>query len=1044
VKSPLCFSVLFIRTILGLCLCLPAATAGLAQSASNPLDGEKPSPSQVSDSRPPSRDTRVLIPGPLRSFLRLAGISQNVSSDEVLPLLAREVFFLGYRGGNRTEFLVLLTRYVDQARELSALAGSNRVIYVSNCAEAEPLLRILGYRVRQNCGQSTASLATSVPERAFLTIDSGFPLTELEQTIQGGKPFSYEYSSTPVPVLFTEDVWTALKTNRQPNTKYLLDRMLRDPDLALLYWAFSGMDDDTRTVLRGTPGLDKLMPFAPLLNFYGSQICIRSGSVILPGGAEAGTAWKELVGVGPDSPGEFVLRLFGRDKGWLAAFFDALSHASQTQQAHFTQARFLKRMYTAFRPRNGSPDAARGVFRPAPALLLLLTRLRWDPNGDVHVPGNLPVWKEILQSPSIFKSIAKWNKGVSRINNPEQLLETMFSLVQTDTDAGPLRAFLCLSELDGRRPPNRRLSPETVRLLATRFVQFSDQYLIFSEFPGLEDSSIVRFINTAESVDRIRDHALRGNAMGIFQANVGLWQILARQEQIPAAQLNQSWQKVIAPFSQIGSAAQLFNAGRVSLKELLLAATGEPEKSQDEIVSLLAGPEQGDAEGQRVHAELADRMRSILHGQQLVSLDTLLAFGRGLDDRAGGAAAADRLVRLAKEFQEFEMPRPIFTNSERTEWAAGVYNNHHTNVEMKTDVAKLIQTAHSDAQIEEARGRLSSFLRDTLVGLNYAYYEPPGAQILRNNPLFVRSHDFSGETVAGIERVWEAPQLFGAGSPAGGGAHLIGSLAELPYVLAEVEQDFIAPEHIQALIWREVVPGLLTNSILPRWWDVSRTELHGVALYQRAGEELLSVAAENEDVRNKVLTILSDRMFPQRLAAVENDLRERLPTKTFSSISPADMFYLTSEFRERFPGNSGSLGPVARELESLSILHPAELSWTRLSRDFGAPHPILAQSYARELLNVKPFPALSGYSSRLLAESWDSTNLYWARLADEMNYSPVALNRLVPELTHRMVERIFASDTEDLSALLKAMRETGEEFRNGKIASVITPLPSTP
>jgi hypothetical protein len=89
-------------------------------------------------------------------------------------------------------------------------------------------------------------------------------------------------------------------------------------------------------------------------------------------------------------------------------------------------------------------------------------------------------------------------------------------------------------------------------------------------------------------------------------------------------------------------------------------------------------------------------------------------------------------------------------------------------------------------------------------------------------------------------------------------------------------------------------------------------------------------------------------------------------------------------------------------------------------------------------LNVKPFPAATGFSSRLMAESWDSTNLYWARLADEMNYSPATLNRIVPELTRRLIERIFATDNEDLEAVLRAMRETGEEFRNGKIAALST------
>ncbi len=83
---------------------------------------------------------------------------------------------------------------------------------------------------------------------------------------------------------------------------------------------------------------------------------------------------------------------------------------------------------------------------------------------------------------------------------------------------------------------------------------------------------------------------------------------------------------------------------------------------------------------------------------------------------------------------------------------------------------------------------------------------------------------------------------------------------------------------------------------------------------------------------------------------------------------------------------------------------------------------------------MKPFPAFAGYSSRLMAESWDSNNLYWARLADEVGYSPVMLNLMAPELTRRMVEKIFATDFEDWQALLRAMREAGDEFRRGKIA----------
>jgi hypothetical protein len=82
---------------------------------------------------------------------------------------------------------------------------------------------------------------------------------------------------------------------------------------------------------------------------------------------------------------------------------------------------------------------------------------------------------------------------------------------------------------------------------------------------------------------------------------------------------------------------------------------------------------------------------------------------------------------------------------------------------------------------------------------------------------------------------------------------------------------------------------------------------------------------------------------------------------------------------------------------------------------------------------MKPLSAYGGNASRLLAESWESNNLYWARLADEMGYSPVMLNILVPTLTRRMVANIFASNIDDWPALLRALEETGDEFREGKI-----------
>src|SRR5947199_2555413 len=260
---------------------------------------------------------------------------------------------------------------------------------------------------------------------------------------------------------------------------------------------------------------------------------------------------------------------------------------------------------------------------------------------------------------------------------------------------------------------------------------------------------------------------------------------------------------------------------------------------------------------------------------------------------------------------------------------------------MRTNLAKIIKSPSSSEQLVEARGQLAPFLRDTLVGLNYAYYEPPGAQILHHNPLFVRSHDFAGDTVIGLGRLWQAPQLFGAGSPAGGGAHLVGSLADLPYVLASAEQDFIAPQNVQALIWRDLVPGLLTNAVVPRWWDVTPTELHAVTLYQRSGEELVAASAQDGELRNQIANILSNRMNPQRSEKFQQTLQSGHVPEALEQLMPADTFYLAAEYKQQFPQKFSSCGPAAVELSSLSELHAEEVSWPRLSRDFGVPHRVL-------------------------------------------------------------------------------------------------------
>jgi len=973
----------------------------------------------------------------MRSFLRMAGISQKVSPDEVLPFLARNVVVQGYQDARDqdakpNEFLVLLKRYIAQARSVRRMAGASGVLRVSSCAEATLLLRVLGFRIREGCG-ADAAIETVDVQQAFLTADSGFPLAELEEAVRTGKPFEYPYFSAPVPVLFSAADWIQTGKDDKNVAPDVVDSLINDGTLARLYWAFYRMDPETRAALRQSPGLRALQPLAPLLDFYGSQISIRNGKVIVPGGAAAENSWTTLVGASPASPGEFVVKLLGKDEGWLAAYFDALSRVNRTQQAFFTDPARLQRDYQALRGRNLSPSPARFVFfRPDPNLLLLLTRLQVDAGGQPRVPGDLQAWKDILRRKSNSSLVQDWGRRAANWQDSSQLVEALIGLSRVRTDDGPMHIYLVLSEIDRGRPAAQRLSPATVRLLADKFTRYRQQYLIFSEFRALDNDSIMRFLSVADSLDAIRDETLRANALGIFHASVGLWQILARQGQIPAERLNSSWQRVIAPFGQKPASPELFLAGQASLRELLRDAAGSPDVSQAGIVTLLAGPRQADAEDEKVRIEVARRMLSVVTAQRLVSLDTLFSLSEALDRRAQAEPVDDSMLALAAELREFEMPQPLFTTQERAEWSGGRYEVKHTQTQMRADLAKVLTAPPSSAALNAARGQLTSFLRDTLVGLNYAYYEPPGAQMLHTNPMLVRSHDFAGSLSLRGQH-WQTAYLFGKGGTASGGARLVGSLANLPYVLAEVEQDFIVPESVQALIWQDLVPTLLTSSTLPRWWGVSRNELRAIRLYQDVGEELLAAAARNDALRARVLDILSDRLLPSRASWLDEALR-RGDAEAAGQMMPGETFHLGAEYRRRFPAETASTGPAGRELDALASTAAADVSVERIAADFGVPHPALAHTYTRELISVKPFPAFLGYSSRLMAESWDSSNLYWARLADEMGYSPAMLNRLIPELTRRMVEKIFASHFEDWPAVFRAMQETGDEFRQGKSA----------
>ena len=982
----------------------------------------------------PEKRQTIPIPGPLRSFARMAALSPDLGPDDVISALARNVVTNGYQAASsnealeQTEFLKLVIRYLSQARELEKLGGADKVIKIETCdsSQTAELLRVLGYRMRGACG-SEVVLETLNATRAFLTIDSGFPLAELEQSLRTNRPFTLDYKPTQAVVLYGPDYWLSAKDRQGTD---FIDSFLGDPSLCRLYLGLSKLDPATADELRKNTTVQKLRAYAHVLDFYGGMFQVRNGHAAVPGGARNEKVWAELVGVAPDKGSVFFERLVAKDDGWLASYFDALERITNNSANtpvlnYLTDPERLKRFYQAIRGKVTSPGPARPIFRSNTDMMLLTARLRLDPDGKPHIPGGLEVWRTLfVEHPAgSGKYDSKLSKAAPSWRDPDDVLEALFALCRKSVENEPLKIFMALSDVDRHR--KTVLDAHTADRLAREYRQFGAQYSLFAEAPEASNATIQQFLDVATDINQIHDQGLRADAAGTMQALVGLWQIFYRQGSIPSADADHSLSSILAPFAKVKSEREVFEGGREGVKTLLAATQSTSGVSpQDRMIDLLAGTSQPDSSD--AHTQLVEDMIRIFESQRLISLADIFGLVDHLEGLAKGEKVNSALIsKTASRIAEIQLPRAPLSGLEKNALSFGYWSEKHIELQRKLNLRALIDHAATDPKkLDEIRGLMAPFLRDSLVGLNYVHYAPPGAQVLYTNPLFVRSHDFIG--LPGTNQTWKSTEVAGTGWPSSAGGKLIGSLASLPYALAEAEQNFLIPSREQALIWGDLVPQLILSATIQRWWNVTPAQLHWVGLHMDYGETLLAEAALNPQRRQTVLDALSNYAPPARVEKVAELIADGRVKAALENVMPSELFAIARDLPAS--DKPGDL-PLATEIRREAGESPNELNYDAISHAFGTPKPTLANSYSPELLNLRTFPTLMGYSSRILAESWESNLLYYGALADQLHLAPAQLNVLVPAWTRDTVERIFATHLEDWPALLRSLRLVGDDVR---------------
>ena len=970
----------------------------------------------------------VQIPGPLRSFARMAAISGDSAPEDVLPALARNVVTNGFQASRsneeleETEYLKLVHRYLSQARELDKIAGADKIIKIPNCesTQTNDVLRILGFRMRGGCGSEVVLETVNAP-RAFLATDSGFPIAQLEQSLRTDKPFNYDYHPAEVPVLYNADYWTSAKEKAQGD---FIDAFLTDPGLCRFYLGMAKLDPETAEELKRTSTPLRLRAFASVLDFFGGNFQIRNGKAVLPGGTKAAAGWAELTGASPDKGPEFFEKLMIKDDGWLASLYDALARIHGPLQDYLTEPARMKRFYAAVRGKITTPGPARPVFRSNADMMLLTTRLQIDPDGKPHIPGNLEVWRGLFARNPHGRYDAKLSKAAAAWKDPDDVLEALFALSRKPVDNEPLKIFMALTDIDRSRA--QPLASETVDRLVKVWTTFGAQYTVFSDAPSLTDQTVLTWLDSAEATDKMRDARLRQESIGMFQGLTGIWQIFCRQGSISVSKADAALASLAKPFTAIRGNRELFDAGREGLT-MLMRETGAVSGGtlQERILGLLAGGQHLDDSESR--ATLVLEEQRIFETQKLLPADLIFELADNLEGVAKGEKLNSQLsTRMAARVADIQLPRNSMTGAEKNALAFGYYVDKHIDDERKLNFRAMIDKASKDKdpeKLKDIRGLLAPTLRDTIVGYNYIHYAPPGAQILMTNPLFVRGHDFIG--MQGANRSWRVTEMYGSGWPSNAGGRLVGSLAGLAYALAEAEQNFLVPTQTQALIWGDLVPQMILSAKAPRFWAVKPVQMHWVGMNMRFAEDQVAEASANPAVRDEVFGAIETTASPWRAAMVRRSIINGDAKAAIDYLTPAELYLVA----RNLAGKPGQNSPAAREIAHIKAISAEDVSPREISHAWGTPKPTLSNSYRSELLNIKTFPTLMGYSSRIMAESWESNLLYWAEVGDEIGIKPAQLNVLVPDWTQKVVERIFASHLEDWPALLKSLRSVGDDIR---------------
>jgi Ca-activated chloride channel family protein len=310
----------------------------------------------------------VPVPGGVKALAAISHIDKDAGNGDLLAQYCKALvrYLTTDSGISPSEYAAGLREYFAAVRELEKIAephGVKSMVSLSlseNAKKTARVLELFGWKVVRTRGRQRLELGDDKLDgpRQRITAALGIDAVSMQQALERGETFAFELQSgltRPNGEWWREYVE---RSRRLPGGFF--EALAGNVRLAKAYLALGAAQPETAAALIKGMSLHALMErYGNALALYGAGFEVRNGAAVVPGGPAAEPLWAGLAGATPREAPSFFRKLLDKDRGLLAAFYDAIAQSDAAHQRFFTSSReTLKQYYEWYRDSDEFPNGA--------------------------------------------------------------------------------------------------------------------------------------------------------------------------------------------------------------------------------------------------------------------------------------------------------------------------------------------------------------------------------------------------------------------------------------------------------------------------------------------------------------------------------------------------------------------------------------------------------------------------------------------------------------------------------------------------------------